>query len=93
MGVRAGIYKGCASCIFYKIHVGYTRCAWAVGTVEFYRIIDRICWSCPFSLTYHVCFGILEPNLLGLKFFPLKLIVVGLGNLRGLDDCSFDRGN
>ncbi len=78
--------------------VPYACCAWAGGTAEFLRIIDRIYWSCAFFLAYHVCFGILEPNLLGLSFFTLTLIVVGLGNLhtvpipRGLD-CSFDRGN
>jgi len=30
----------------------YTRCAWAGGTTEFSRIIDRICWSCFFVLCF-----------------------------------------
>ena len=34
--------------------VGCT-CTWAGGSTEFSRIIDQICWSCAFSLTYHVC--------------------------------------
>ena len=34
---------------------GYTRYTWAEGTMEFSRIIDHICWSCAFFLTYHVC--------------------------------------
>jgi hypothetical protein len=29
-----------------------TRCAWAGGTTEFLRIIDRICWSCFFVLCF-----------------------------------------
>ena len=45
----------------------HTCCAWAGGTAEFWRIIiDRICCLCAFFLTYYVCFGILEPNVLGL---------------------------
>jgi hypothetical protein len=62
-----------------------TRCTWAGGTTEFSRIIDRICWSCAFPLTYHVFLGILDQFRWAFTFsrlIPKKLIVVRLGNLR-----------
>ncbi len=53
-----------------------------VMSAEFSRIIDRICWSCAFFLTYHFCLGIFDQICWALIFFPPKLIVVGLGNLK-----------
>ena len=53
--------------------------------MEFSRIIDRICWSCAFFLTYHVSLGIFDPICWAFAYFcliPKKLIVVGLGNLQ-----------
>jgi len=35
----------------------YTCCAWAGGTTEFSRIIDRICWSCFFCFVFYVKFN------------------------------------
>jgi hypothetical protein len=50
--------------------------------MEFSKIIDKICWLCAFFLTYHVCIGIFDQILVGLYFFLLKKILVGLGNLQ-----------
>ena len=59
----------------------YTHCAWDGGTMEFSRIIDRVCWSCAFSLIFHVCLRNIGPNCWAFAFSPLipkKLIVVRL---------------
>ena len=49
----------------------YTRYTWAGGTMEFSRIIDQICWSCAFFLTYHVCLGIFDQICWAFTFFRL----------------------
>jgi hypothetical protein len=67
------------------LHIGNTCCPWAGGATEFSRIIDRICWSCAFFLTYQVCLGIFDQICWALAFFlliPKKLILVGLSNQR-----------
>jgi hypothetical protein len=71
--------------------------------MEFSRIIDQICWSWAFSLTYHVCLRIFYQICWAFAFSrlrPTQLILVGLGNqrfitfvnTRGLV-CSFDHRN
>ncbi len=59
-----------ASCVgMYGI---YTCCTWAGGSTEFSSIIDQICWSCAFFLTYHVCLGIFDQICWAFAFFSLK---------------------
>ena len=52
----------------------YTRCAWAGGTTEFLRIIDRICWF------DQICWAFAFFRLITKRWMD-KLIWGGLGNL------------